>query len=145
MPLSIKFIVKCLNIMNAIINLNHFCEIHGPTTIFSTQTLREIKPKDINFKEAKVNETRNCCGSIGGKVLFITEDKNSSITFVSSERNILGKDNQNLLITLKSLSCEVRPNMISHDLPSLNILLLDNWHWSGLFRWFKTQLVLLFI
>lgn len=93
--------------MNAIVNLNHFCEIHGPQTIFSTQTMRE---KSLLGNSSGSSHINNCCGSIGNKVIFVTEDKDSSIMFVSSEKSIFGKENQNSLKTtaLRSLSCEVR-------------------------------------
>lgn len=97
--------------MNAIINLNHFCEIHGPQTIFSTQTIREkslIKSFPIQSKISDNGSPCYGCGSIGNKVIFMTEDKESSILFVSSEKSIFGKDSQNSFITLRSLSCEVR-------------------------------------
>lgn len=92
--------------MNAIINLNNFCEIHGPSTIFSTQTIRE---KSLLSSSTNSSSNNNCngCNSIGNKVVFMTEDRESSITFVSSEKSMFGKDSQNSLITLRSLSCEV--------------------------------------
>lgn len=99
--------------MNAIVSLNHFCEIHGPQTIFSTQTLRE-KSTVLSHHSTNVNNNStsccSACGSIGSKVIFMTEDKSSSIMFVSSEKSIFAKENQNSLktITLRSLSCEVR-------------------------------------
>lgn len=104
--------VKFINlqiVMNAIINLNHFCEIHGPQTIFSTQTMRDKSLLNNSTSSISSNNNTPCygCGSIGNKVIFMTEDKDSSIMFVSSEKSIFGKDNQNSLITLRSLSCEV--------------------------------------
>lgn len=99
--------------MNAIVSLNHFCEIHGPQTIFSTQTLRE-KSTVLSHHSTNVNNSStsccSACGSIGSKVIFMTEDKSSSIMFVSSEKSIFAKENLNSLktITLRSLSCEVR-------------------------------------
>jgi hypothetical protein len=99
--------------MNAIINLNHFCEIHGPQTIFSTQTIRERKNIQTTVNSSSNSNSSNnpCagCGSIGNKQIFMTEDKDSSIMFVSSEKCFFGKDNQSALKTtaLRSLSCEV--------------------------------------
>lgn len=101
-----------LLLMNAIINLNHFCENHGPQTIFSTQTIRE---------RALLNSCHgsplSClgCGSIGTTVFTTTDKDSPSILFVSSEKNIIGKDSQNssALITLRSLSCEVSPEKLA--------------------------------
>lgn len=97
--------------MNAVINLNHFCEIHGPATIFSTQTLRD-KKLITNTAKASSSTSGQCYGcGIGNKIVFLSKaDKDSSILFVSSgEKGIIGKDNQgqSSLITLRSLSCEV--------------------------------------
>lgn len=95
--------------MNAIINLNHFCENHGPQTIFTTQTLRDKSLLKSPSGSNSNNNINPCfgCSSIGDKIVFMTEDKDSSIMFVSSEKSIFGKENQNS-ITLRSLSCEVR-------------------------------------
>ena len=102
--------------MNAIINLNHFCEIHGPQTIFHTQTVRDrqsIQSTVSNSSSSSIGQNSNpCagCSSIGNKTVFLTEDKDSSIMFVSSEKSFFGKENQSALKTtaLRSLSCEVR-------------------------------------
>lgn len=93
--------------MNAIINLNVFCEIHGPQTIFSTQTIREKSVLNNSTSNSANNNPCSGCGSIGNKVVFMSEDKDSSIMFVSSEKSIFGKDSQSSLITLRSLSCEI--------------------------------------
>ena len=98
--------------MNAIINLNHFCEIHGPQTIFHTQTVRDRQSIQSTVSSSASSSIGNpCagCSSIGNKTVFLTEDKDSSITFVSSEKSFFGKENQSALKTtaLRSLSCEV--------------------------------------
>lgn len=96
--------------MNAIVNLNHFCEIHGPQTIFSTQTIREKSFLSHHSSNNNITNTCCACGSIGSKVIFLTEDKDSSTMFVSSEKSIFGKEHQSSLkvTCLRSLSCEVR-------------------------------------
>ena len=95
--------------MNAIINLNHFCEVHGPQTIFTTQTVRDksyIQSSSSN--ETSSQNILNCqsCSSIGNKLFFVSED--NSIMFVSSEKSLFGKEHQNALkqAALRSL-CEV--------------------------------------
>lgn len=109
--------------MNAIINLNHFCEVHGPQSIFSTQTIRDKSLiQSISSNVNNNNNSNGCqqsssskgvcegCSSIGPKMVFVSEE--NSIYFVSSERSILGKDHQSSLkqTALKSL-CEVRKNI----------------------------------
>lgn len=122
--------------MNAIINLNHFCEIHGPQTIFSTHTIRErnniqttISNSSNNNSSTSNNNPCAGCGSIGNKQIFMTEDKDSSILFVSSEKSFFGKDNQSALKTtaLRSLSCEVRDKelKLQHE-AKFFLLLTDN-------------------
>lgn len=105
--------------MNGIITLNVFCEVHGPQVIFTTQTLRDqllIKAKDDELKlsEATVtsSELKNICdgcSSIGNKMIFKTEDKDSTLLFVSSERTLFSYDIVSLLksTAMRSLSCEV--------------------------------------
>lgn len=92
--------------MNAIVNLNHFCEIHGPQTIFTTQTVRDRS--FIQSSSSNENSSTNCesCSSIGNKMYFVSED--NSIMFVSSEKSLFGKEHQNALkqAALRSL-CEV--------------------------------------
>lgn len=66
--------------MNAIINLNHFCEIHGPQTIFSTQTIRDksiiqnssLSTSSANCSNGKPNICEGCT-SIGTKMIFVSE------------------------------------------------------------------------
>lgn len=106
--------------MNAVINLNHFCEIHGPITIFSTQTVRE---KALITNSSNSSNSTNCYGcGIGNKTVYLSkENKDSSILYVSSgEKSIIGKDNQSSLITLRSLSCEVSRE-IPNDLSLINL------------------------
>lgn len=104
--------------MNAIIILNHFCEVHGPQTIFSTQTIRDkslltnnnsnnLNNNNNNGSSSNSSQLCEACTSIGNMV-FMSQDKDSSIMFVSSEKSIFGKENQNSLkqTALKSL-CEV--------------------------------------
>lgn len=94
--------------MNAIINLNHFCEIHGPQTIFSTQTVRDPNNSNsVNPGSTPINHKPcSACGSVGNKVIFMSRDKESSIMFVSSEKSIFGKEYLRS-VALRSLSCEV--------------------------------------
>lgn len=101
--------------MNAIITLNHFCDIHGPQVIFTTQTLRDqflIDAKIDELKSSTNNDYKSPCGgcsSIGNKLIFKTEDKESTILFVSSEKTLFGAEILSLLksTALRSLSCEV--------------------------------------
>ncbi|KAG5667812.1 hypothetical protein PVAND_015781 [Polypedilum vanderplanki] len=103
--------------MNAIINLNHFCEVHGPQSIFSTQTIRDksliqkISLNSNNNNGTSQSQKVVCegCSSIGDKMVFVSEE--NSIFFVSSEKSIFGKDHQGSLkqTALKSL-CEITAN-----------------------------------
>ncbi|CRL07369.1 CLUMA_CG020347, isoform A [Clunio marinus] len=98
--------------MNAIINLNHFCEIHGPQIIFSTQTIRDKSllnnSSTISSSNVTINSICSACSSIGNKVLFVSKDNSSSIMFLSSEKAVLGKSFGTT--TLRSLSCENSSN-----------------------------------
>lgn len=106
--------------MNAIITLNHFCDIHGPKVIFTTQTLRDqvlIESKIDEVKLSKNDDYKSPCGgcsSIGNKLIFKTEDKESTILFVSSEKTLFGSEITTLLksTALRSLSCEVRRTLL---------------------------------
>lgn len=101
--------------MNAIIILNHFCEVHGPQTIFSTQTIRDrsiLSNNSNNNNGSNLSlgsslQTCEACTSVGSLV-FLSQDKDSSMMFVSSEKSLFGKDHQYSLkqTALKSL-CEV--------------------------------------
>lgn len=100
--------------MNAIVTLNHFCEVHGPQTIFFTQTIRDRSLLNSNISSnnnngSSSNSTQFCeaCTSVENMV-FVSQDNDSSIMFVSSEKSVFGKEHQNSLkqTALKSL-CEV--------------------------------------
>ncbi|XP_070497727.1 folliculin [Chironomus tepperi] len=98
--------------MNAIINLNHFCEVHGPQTIFTTQTIRDKSYiQNSSSTDCSSQNIINCesCSSIGSKMYFVSED--NSIMFVSSEKSLFGKEHQNALkqAALRSL-CEISSN-----------------------------------
>ncbi|XP_055603266.1 folliculin isoform X2 [Uranotaenia lowii] len=71
--------------MNAIIALCHFCEAHGPSAIFCTQTLREtnIHQLDICFD----SDRKGCgaCNSIGNSIGLVSKDPDSNAHFVSSQ------------------------------------------------------------
>lgn len=106
-------------LMNAIVTLNVFCEVHGPQVIFTTQTLRDqllIQSKNEELKAAGANitsqELKNICdgcSSIGNAMIFKTEDKESSILFVSSQKTLFSSEIVSLLksTAMRSLSCEV--------------------------------------
>lgn len=106
--------------MNGIVTLNVFCEVHGPQVIFTTQTLRDqqlIQAKDDELKESLANVTSQdlkgiCdgCTSIGNGLIYNTNDKDSTLLFVSSEKTLFSADIVSLLRTtaMRSLSCEVR-------------------------------------
>lgn len=102
--------------MNAIIILNHFCEVHGPQTIFSTQTIRDrslLLSGNVNNNNIATSSSgtslQSCeaCSSVKN-IVFLSQDNDSSIMFVSSEKSILGREHQNSLkqTALRSL-CEV--------------------------------------
>ncbi|CAO1442870.1 unnamed protein product [Diamesa hyperborea] len=96
--------------MNGIINLNHFCEIHGPQTIFSTQTIRNDFRKNVPPSGTCQNPC-SACSSIGNKVVLVSQDKESSIMFLSSEKSIFGKEANSLKqAAMRSLSCEITAN-----------------------------------
>lgn len=105
--------------MNAIVTLNVFCEVHGPQVIFTTQTLRDqlliqSKNEELKASGAKVTsqDLKNICdgcSSIGNAMIYKTEDKETSLLFVSSEKTLFNSDTVTLLksTAMRSLSCEV--------------------------------------
>lgn len=92
--------------MNAIIAFNHFCEIHGPMVLFSTQSIHETKNIQILSGTAGISNICSACKSIDS-LIFVSQDKESDIMFVSSEKSF--KDAQAYLNigAVKSLSSEV--------------------------------------
>lgn len=94
--------------MNAIISLCHFCEAHGPCSVFSTQTLRDSKIDEnlFNFDDYK----KNCsaCLSIGNNLGMLSHDSESNANFLSTQMPVI---NDAIPIVkhaaTRSLSCEV--------------------------------------
>lgn len=93
--------------MNAIIALCHFCESHGPSANFCTQTLRDTKINELVFNF----DLLNCaaCNSIGNSTGMLSKDVESSANFLSSQFCVI-PDTINLVkqACVRSLSCEVR-------------------------------------
>lgn len=105
--------------MNAIISLCHFCEAHGPSAVFSTQTLRDSKIDEHLFRGGDDNESshhdnspqhhhhhhhldhnsgggvddvrKDCaaCQSIGTQLGMLSHDGESNANFLSSQVPVL--------------------------------------------------------
>lgn len=109
--------------MNAIIALCHFCEGHGPTSIFCTQTIRETKIDELSFinstpiptSTAAASNNDNAkpiacpaCTSVGSAIGMLSQDPESNASFLSTQAPVLSD-----CITIvkqaafRSLSCEV--------------------------------------
>lgn len=99
--------------MNAIIALCHFCEAHGPRTVFCTQTLRDTKFEDLSLATDNVNPNCEACNSIGNSLGMLSKDEESNTNFMSTQVPVLN-DVVPLLTQagVRSLSCEVTHNKI---------------------------------
>ncbi|XP_065362585.1 folliculin [Calliphora vicina] len=103
--------------MNAVISLCHFCEAHGPSAIFSTQTLRDTKLDELYSAAALQTSNsvagKQCaaCNSIGQTNGLYSKDNESGATFLSTQQSALPE-----VATLvkqaavRSLSCEINHN-----------------------------------
>lgn len=94
--------------MNAIVSLCHFCEAHGPCSVFCTQTLRESKIDEnlFNFDDPK----KNCaaCLSIGTNLGMLSHDDESNANFLSSQLPVISESATTVRqAATRSLSCEV--------------------------------------
>ncbi|XP_055955020.1 folliculin [Patella vulgata] len=89
--------------MNAIINLCHFCEIHGPRIVYCTQPLRPQEPKYLS--ECEDDETRRV--------------KSPSVSSVSSDFSNISQSGIPSLPSMKNDICEgcysVKKGFVSHD------------------------------
>lgn len=109
--------------MNAIIALCHFCEGHGPTSIFCTQTIRDTKIDELSFNSAAIPTTSAAsgdtagaskqiacpaCTSLGAAIGMLSQDPESNASFLSTQAPVLSD-----CITIvkqaafRSLSCEI--------------------------------------
>ncbi|KAG4073473.1 hypothetical protein HA402_000697 [Bradysia odoriphaga] len=96
--------------MNAVVALCHFCESHGPSSVFCTQTLRDSKIDEqlFNFDGNKVC---SACNSIGLSLGMLSRDEESNANFLSTQTPVITE-----VVTLvkqaavRSLSCEVSSN-----------------------------------
>lgn len=99
--------------MNAVIALCHFCEAHGPSAIFCTQTVRDTKIlDDLNYfdEQQQFNLIRNCsiCNSIGIKTGIISKDSENNANFLSTQIPIIPEARKMIKqASIRSLSCEV--------------------------------------
>lgn len=93
--------------MNAIVALCHFCESHGPSSVFCTQTLRDSKIDEQLFN-FDANKVCAACNSIGLSLGMLSHDVESNANFLSTQTPVITE-----VITLvkqaavRSLSCEV--------------------------------------
>jgi len=94
--------------MNAIVALCHFCESHGPSSVFCTQTLRDTKIDEIPVTLDLINDSCQACNSIGNKLGFLSRAPDSNANFLSTQIPVL--PDVALLVkqaAVRSLSCEV--------------------------------------
>lgn len=107
--------------MNAVIALCHFCEAHGPSAIFCTQTLRDTKLEDLylNGTHTAAEQTSNsiaakqcaACNSVGLSNGIYSKDNESGATFLSTQISALPE--VAILVkqaAVRSLSCEINHN-----------------------------------
>lgn len=107
--------------MNAVIALCHFCEAHGPSAIFCTQTLRDTKLEDLylNGTQTAAEQTSNsiaakqcaACNSVGLSNGIYSKDNESGATFLSTQISALPE--VAILVkqaAVRSLSCEINHN-----------------------------------
>ncbi|XP_061390407.1 folliculin [Musca vetustissima] len=99
--------------MNAVIALCHFCEAHGPSAIFCTQTLRDTKLEDLYFNGPQSPTEpghKQCpaCNSVGMTNGLYSKDNESGATFLSTQVSPL-PDVATLVkqAAVRSLSCEI--------------------------------------
>ncbi|XP_073837537.1 folliculin [Musca autumnalis] len=100
--------------MNAVIALCHFCEAHGPSAIFCTQTLRDTKLEDLylngpqNASTEHVHKQCPACNSVGLTNGLYSKDNESGATFLSTQISPL-PDVATLVkqAAVRSLSCEI--------------------------------------
>lgn len=103
--------------MNAIISLSHFCESHGPTSIFCTQTIRETKIDELSFNSAATHTTTAgdmgpivcpACTSVGTAIGMLSQDPESNASFLSTQAPVLSDCSTMIKqAAFRSLSCEV--------------------------------------
>lgn len=94
--------------MNAIIALCHFCETHGPSSVFCTQTLRELRLEEIDVKFDSIKDNCAACNSIGNAIGFLSKDDESNANFLSTQTPVI--DETITMVkqgAIRSLSCEV--------------------------------------
>ncbi|XP_063243550.1 folliculin [Bacillus rossius redtenbacheri] len=116
--------------MNAVIGLCHFCELHGPSVLFCTQSFHDIEilssfdlvPKKnfygdetfLNTNSEQFDNTKPVCETCDSFCChlrgFISNDHKNRISFVSAKQAVQG-DVAFLLrqACFRSLSCEVTP------------------------------------
>lgn len=96
--------------MNAIVSLCHFCEAHGPGSVFTTQTLRDASIDEHLFGGEEDATRKGCaaCLSIGPSLGMLSHDGDSNANFVSSQVPVIA-DTVRLVkaAATRSLSCEV--------------------------------------
>lgn len=100
--------------MNAIIALCHFCESHGPCSVFTTQTLRDTKI-DENLFQFEEDAKTGCaaCYSIGHKLGMLSHDTESNANFLSSQCPVISDAVRMVKsAATRSLSCEVRVDFV---------------------------------
>lgn len=98
--------------MNAVIALCHFCEAHGPSAIFCTQTLRDTKLEELQLDQQQLDSKMcSACNSLGQTNGLYSKDNESGATFLSTQTAAL-PDVQMLVkqAAVRSLSCEINSN-----------------------------------
>lgn len=97
--------------MNAVIALCHFCEAHGPSAIFCTQTLRDTKLEELQLDQHVENKLCSACNSLGQTNGMYSKDNEGGATFLSTQ--IAALPDVQLLVkqaAVRSLSCEINSN-----------------------------------
>ncbi|KAJ1529241.1 hypothetical protein ONE63_006043 [Megalurothrips usitatus] len=108
--------------MNAVVSLCHFCELHGPNVLLSTQPCRSQKhttlksshafygpPESIEAPRYVLSPPCEACQAVSGNT-FITSDHETQTSYVSSQ--VPWQSETEGLVRqacTRSLSCEVSP------------------------------------
>lgn len=95
--------------MNAIVALCQFCEAHGPTYVFCTQTLRDTKLENLpRSPENSLNQNCAACTSLGNGVGMLSKDSESNTNFLSTQVPVIAEVVPLVKqAAIRSLSCEV--------------------------------------
>ncbi|CAG2059473.1 unnamed protein product [Timema podura] len=114
--------------MNAVISMCHFCELHGPSVVFSTQAFHEHDGRLPGLEQGRphknfygkeeclkasptTSNTCEACQSLTSKPYgYISNDHDSRVSYLSTQYPTIGEVAALVRqACIRSLSCEVTP------------------------------------